>query len=377
MSCSGVSHKFRVFGEHDRMLDQLGAGANGERDLRRALRRRGLAAAAPPLHRASRATRRSPSASATSASSRRSTRARTRGAATPATTPTEPGRRRTRRRDTTFSRDLPAVWRPTGEQLPLWRAFYRDWDQLDCVAAPGDRSIALPDADRRCRRCLGRGRDRAADAARGRRAARPRGARHRPAAPRRARATAAAAARRAASPPSSGPTTTSGTPTAAVRVESAEPHGDPLVVVLATRNQAVDDATVDGRAPHRSAATCPRACSQASTVDSWQGQTNRITVAIHPLSGADQLDDFNSAFGRLAVTCTRATHGLLLVARAGLDDLLDDAPARPGTPFGEPGTRALPRQTHQRILASFARGTWDVSKPDQLVVSEGAASLHG
>ena len=40
----------------------------------------------------------------------------------------------------------------------------------------------------------------------------------------------------------------------------------------------------------------------ASTVDSWQGQTNRITVAIHPLSGADQLDDFNSAFGRLAVT---------------------------------------------------------------------------
>ena len=31
-----------------------------------------------------------------------------------------------------------------------------------------------------------------------------------------------------------------------------------------------------------------------------------------------------------------------MVARAGLDDLLADAPARPGTPFGEPGTRALP-----------------------------------
>ena len=117
----------------------------------------------------------------------------------------------------------------------------------------------------------------------------------------------------------------------------------------------------DGRAPHRGARPCPTASSEASTVDSWQGQTNRITVALHPLSGADRLDDFNSAFGRLAVTCTRATHGLLMVARAGLDDLLDDAPARPGTPFGEPGTRALPRQTHQRILASFTRGRLDLS----------------
>ena len=85
------------------------------------------------------------------------------------------------------------------------------------------------------------------------------------------------------------------------------------------------------------------------------GQTNAITVTIHPLSGAFALDEFNSAFGRLAVTCTRATHGLLMVARAGLSDLLADAPARPGTPLGEPGTRQLPRQTHQRILQTFAR----------------------
>ena len=75
----------------------------------------------------------------------------------------------------------------------------------------------------------------------------------------------------------------------------------------------------------------------ASTVDSWQGQTNGITVAVHPLNGASELDEFNSAFGRLAVTCTRATHGLLMVARPGLDRLLQEAPARPGTPFGEPG----------------------------------------
>ena len=46
--------------------------------------------------------------------------------------------------ESTFSIDLPAVWRPHGNQLGIWRAFYRDWDHLDCVAAPEDRSIQLP-----------------------------------------------------------------------------------------------------------------------------------------------------------------------------------------------------------------------------------------
>ena len=129
-----------------------------------------------------------------------------------------------------------------------------------------------------------------------------------------------------------------------------------MITILATRNQAVDDATdVVERLRKKYALSDTEIV--ASTVDSWQGQTNGITVAIHPLNSAAQLDEFNSAFGRLAVTCTRATHGLLMVARPGLDRLLGEAPARPGTPFGEPGNRQLPRQTHQRILATFARGT--------------------
>ena len=40
----------------------------------------------------------------------------------------------------TWATELPAVWRPTGEQLGLWRAFYPEWDSLNCVAAPGDRA---------------------------------------------------------------------------------------------------------------------------------------------------------------------------------------------------------------------------------------------
>jgi hypothetical protein len=127
------------------------------------------------------------------------------------------------------------------------------------------------------------------------------------------------------------------------------------VAILATRNQAVDDAA-EAVERLREAHSLAERDVVSSTVDSYQGQTNGITIAVHPLSGAAQLDEFNSAFGRLAVTCTRATHGLLVVARPGLDQLLGDAPARPGTPFGEPGNRQLPRQTHQRIINTFARG---------------------
>lgn len=256
--------------------------------------------------------------------------------------------------ETTWTRELPAVWRPTAYQLGLWRAFYDEWDELNCVAAKGDRSI-----------CCG---------------------------------PMSGAAKTVWSQVASGVPTlleVEGLPEAeaadvdqpllsvlevllsellaagfTLRGTRYDDHGmpgevteqgfdagagDPLIAVLATRNQAVDDATdmVERLVEKHS---LPDGVIVASTVDSWQGQTNGITVALHPLSGAVALDEFNSAFGRLAVTCTRATHGLLVLSRAGLDDVLTAAAARPGTPLGEPGTRRLPRQTHTRILESFARG---------------------
>ncbi len=259
----------------------------------------------------------------------------------------------------TWAVELPAVWRPAAGHLGLWRAFYPEWGELNCVAAPSDRAlvadgvsgpaaaiwkqvgtgvptllevVGLPDAeaadiDRPLMRVVESLLDDLL---------------------------------------SSGFTLEyaqydeAGSPTGTTLTSCPGDHaGDPLVAILATRNQAVYDATdVVERLRVKHSLTETEVV--ASTVDSWQGQTNRITVAIHPLTGAAQLDDFNSAFGRLAVTCTRATHGLLMVSRPGLDRLLGEAPARPGTPYGEPGNRHLPRQTHQRILATFARGTLTV-----------------
>lgn len=257
----------------------------------------------------------------------------------------------------TWSIELPAVWRPTQPQLGLWRAFYGDWDNLDCVAGPGDRSLLLGKKlgpSSAVWSAVGSGVPCLVEVDGLRPADAP-----------------------AIDPPllevvegwldellSAGFQLRShrygdeGNPVGLVTRTVEDPGTDPLIAVLATRNQAVDDATdMVERLTERH--DLDEGLIVASTVDSWQGQTNGITVAVHPLSGASALDEFNSAFGRLAVTCTRATHGLLLVSRSGLDGLLGTAPPRPGTPLGEPGTRQLPRQTHERILATFARGRID------------------
>jgi hypothetical protein len=258
----------------------------------------------------------------------------------------------------TWSTALPAVWRPSAAQLPLWRAFYRDWESLHCVAAPGDREVVVRGLRGPSAQVWGQ-------VASGRPALVEVAGLPDPEAPdidqpllevvegwldQLLRRGFSLRSRRCDD---------KGKPKDWAEVSTSRPRGDRLIAVLATRNQAVDDATemverLSSR--HRLA----DGVIVASTVDSWQGQTNGITIAFHPLSGASQLDEFNSAFGRLAVTCTRATHGLLMVSRAGLSDLLKEAPARPGTPFGEPGTRQLPRQTHQRILDVFARTTLSV-----------------
>ncbi|MFW5471617.1 hypothetical protein ACOCJ4_16405 [Knoellia sp. CPCC 206435] len=254
----------------------------------------------------------------------------------------------------TWAMEMPAVWRPTAAQLPVWRAFYAEWDDLNCVAGPGDRELVLDGVDGVAGALwnqVGTG--------------------------------VATLVEVEGLPDAEAPDVDLPLLSAveslldrligcgfSVKSTDYDAHGLPsdvftlpageitdrtVIAVLATRNQAVDDAQdLVRRLTEKH--SLPEGWMVASTVDSWQGQTNVLTVAVHPLSGASTLDVFNSAFGRLAVTCTRATHGLLLVSRAGLDDLLATASARPGTPLGEPGTRQLPRQTHRRILDAFARG---------------------
>lgn len=256
----------------------------------------------------------------------------------------------------TWVRELPAVWRPTVGHLDVWRAFYPDWDKLSCVSGPGDRWVEFGDMHDLAKAVWSQVTSGAptllvvdglpaADAAD-------------VDLPLLTVAEELIAELLAAKPVLHwNKMDDSGTPTGEVTRQSlGDATSDPMVAILATRNQAVNDAA-DAVERLVDRFSLKPTDLVSSTVDSWQGQTNGITVAVHPLSGASALDEFNSAFGRLAVACTRATHGLLMLTRPGLDELLAAAPARPGTAIGEPGFRTLPRQTHQRILASFARGT--------------------
>lgn len=261
----------------------------------------------------------------------------------------------------TWSRQLPAVWRPAAEQLPLWRAFYGDWDDLTCVAAPRDRFLeakGLTGDGKALWDLAGTGVPTLVEVS---------GLEEPEAAD--IDAPLLSVVERYLDDLISAHITVTRTKYdrhGAVKERITEPAGggeDPVIAVLATRNAAVDDAH-EMVARLREKHDLPDGWMVASTVDSWQGQTNTLTVGIHPLSGASALDEFNSAFGRLAVTCTRATHGLVLFARHGIDDLLETAPVIPGTPLGEPGTRELPRQTHQRILRTFARGVLAYKKTE-------------
>lgn len=349
-----TSHKFDAFGERGRLKDHLGEGANGESTFdvlfideawqlphHRFDRFRSFAPLVvgvgdvgqlPPLEIGTNPWRGDPGHNPYRA--------------WPTAYLDEPG---------TWAEELPAVWRPTAEQLPLWRAFYPEWDELNCVAAPGDRGMMTGPLPAVADPVWGQ-------VATGVPVLLEVDGLDEPEAPDVDLPLMAFVERLLDDLFTAGFTLTSanyddtGTPTGATREDSPGHHGDDrLVVILATRNQAVDDAA-DAVERLRAKHGIDETDLHASTVDAWQGQTNAITVAVHPLSGASALDEFNSAFGRLAVTCTRATHGLLVVTRPGLDDLLARAPARPGTPFGEPGNRRLPRQTHQRILRAFVRG---------------------
>lgn len=253
----------------------------------------------------------------------------------------------------TWQMQLPTVWRPAAQQLPLWRAFYGDWDDLTCVAGPDDRRVVvagLEGGPAELWQHVGSGVPTLVEVA---------GLPDPEAAD--IDAPLLSVIERYLDDLISAEITVAkcrydghGNPEETVSVAPGDGE-DPFIAVLATRNAAVEDA-IEMVDRLRKQHDLPDDWIVASTVDSWQGQTNTVTVGIHPLSGASVLDEFNSAFGRLAVTCTRATHGLVLFARYGIDDLLATAPVLPGTPLGEPGTRELPRQTHQRILRTFARG---------------------
>jgi AAA domain len=76
---------------------------------------------------------------------------------------------------------------------------------------------------------------------------------------------------------------------------------------------------------------------RVDTANRLQGAEYEVTVVLHPLSGRHDATEFHLEAGRLCVLASRHRHACIVVARAGIAELLDDYP--PSEPV-RPGVRA-------------------------------------
>jgi hypothetical protein len=71
----------------------------------------------------------------------------------------------------------------------------------------------------------------------------------------------------------------------------------------------------------------------ADTANRLQGREYDVTIVLHPLSGRRDATTFHLESGRLCVLTSRHRHACILVARAGIADLLDAHPASEPVPL--------------------------------------------
>ena len=63
------------------------------------------------------------------------------------------------------------------------------------------------------------------------------------------------------------------------------------------------------------------------TANRLQGREYDVTIVLHPLSGRRDATAFHLESGRLCVLTSRHRHACIMVARAGIQDLLDAHPS--------------------------------------------------
>jgi hypothetical protein len=115
-------------------------------------------------------------------------------------------------------------------------------------------------------------------------------------------------------------------------------------------------------AAHRDQVTAIRAAlgehGQGITVDTanrLQGREYDVTVVLHPLSGRRDATAFHLESGRLCVLASRHRHACVVVARAGIPELLDAHPSTEPVHLGVPVKFPDGWEANQSVLAHLAR----------------------
>lgn len=114
-------------------------------------------------------------------------------------------------------------------------------------------------------------------------------------------------------------------------------------------------------AAHRDQAATIRAClppaAAGVTVDTanrLQGREYDLTIVLHPLSGRQDATAFHLEAGRLCVLISRHRHACVVVARAGIADLLDAHPSAEPVHLNVPVKFPDGWEANQSVLAHLA-----------------------
>ena len=90
------------------------------------------------------------------------------------------------------------------------------------------------------------------------------------------------------------------------------------------------------------------------TANRLQGREYDVTVVLHPLSGRRDATAFHLETGRLCVLLSRHRHACIVVARAGIPELLDAHPHTDPVYLNVPVRFPDGWEAHQTILAHLA-----------------------
>lgn len=90
------------------------------------------------------------------------------------------------------------------------------------------------------------------------------------------------------------------------------------------------------------------------TANRLQGREYEVTVVLHPLSGRRDATAFHLEAGRLCVLASRHRQACLVVARAGIRELLDAHPTSDPVHLGEPVRFPDGWAANQAMLAHLA-----------------------
>lgn len=99
----------------------------------------------------------------------------------------------------------------------------------------------------------------------------------------------------------------------------------------------------------------------ADTANRLQGREFDVTIILHPLSGRRDATAFHLEVGRLCVLTSRHRHACIVVARAGIPELLDAHPSVDPVHLGVPAKFPDGWEANQSIMSHLAN--WRVPAP--------------